>query len=199
MVQGEPLHRFKNALASKYSDAHIRKGNSTFRRIGLRYCCFCGEELASKVLLDGSREKYCQKCDRVFFDEPSPAVIVAVTNNDMILLTRSVGWNHPYWGLVAGHVISGETAEETAIREVHEEVGLDISTLEILGTYAAKSRNLLMIAFKSHTEGTDIKKSQELQEASWFKMDEPLPLRPKSIAHQVATKTFPSIRIAEAE
>lgn len=165
----------------------------------MRYCCFCGRELSSKTLLDGSREKYCQKCDRVFFDEPSPAVIVAVTHNDRILLTRSVGWNHPYWGLVAGHVASGETAEETAIREVREEVGLNVSTLEILGTYAAKARNLLMIGFKSQTEGTDIKKSQELQEAAWFKMDEPLPLRPNSIANQVATKAFPGIMIAEAE
>ena len=170
-----------------------------FRRIGLRYCCFCGEELTSKVLLDGSREKYCQKCDRVFFDEPSPAVIIAVTNNDRILLTRSVGWNHPYWGLVAGHVISGETAEETAVREVREEVGLNVSALEIIGTYAAIGRDLLMVGFKSQTECADIKKSQELQEAAWFKMDEPLPLRPDSIAHQVAAKAFPGIRIAEAK
>jgi len=170
-----------------------------FRRIGLRYCCFCGEELTSKILLDGSREKYCQKCDRVFFDEPSPAVIVAVTHNDRILLTRSVGWNHPYWGLVAGHIVSGETAEETAIREVREEVGLTVFSLEIVGTFIANARNLLMIGFRSQTEGTDIKKSQELQEAAWFKMDEPLPLRPNSIAHQVATKAFAGIRIAEAE
>jgi len=155
--------------------------------------------LASKTLLDGSREKYCQKCDRVFFDEPSPAVIVAVIHNDRILLTRSVGWNHPYWGLVAGHVASGETAEETAVREVREEVGLDVSTLEIVGTYAARARNLLMIGFESKTECTDIKKSQELQEAAWFKMDERLPLRPNSIAHQVAVKAFPGIRIAGAE
>ena len=114
-----------------------------------KYCSYCGRELVSKILLDGSTEKYCVKCDHVFFEEPSPAVIVAVMNGEKILLTRSVGWQHHYWGLVAGHVKSGETTEEAAMREVKEEVGIDTMTLEIVGTYAIKDRNLLMIGFQA--------------------------------------------------
>ena len=69
-----------------------------------KFCCFCGKKLFFKTLLDGSREKYCIECDQVFFNSPSAAVIVAVINGDRILLTRSVDWKHPYWGLVAGHL-----------------------------------------------------------------------------------------------
>jgi NAD+ diphosphatase len=154
----------------------------------LNYCQICGKELELKTLLDGSVEKYCPNCDHVFFDEPSPAVIVAVINDNNILLTRSIGWEHPYWGLVAGHIKSGETAEETAVREVNEEVGLNIKSLSILGTFASKDRDLLMIGFKAYSENTNIKKSQELEKAEWFGLNDLLPTRPSSIASQVVSK-----------
>ena len=163
----------------------------------LNYCSSCGRELTLKDLLDGTKEKYCPDCDHVYFDEPSPAVIVAVTKGDRILLARSVGWEHHHWGLVAGHVKSGETAEETAIREIREEVGLDVSELKILGTYTIRSRDLLMIGFRAETKGTKIRKSQELEEAEWFRLDEPLPLHHSAISAQIATRVFPDLRLAE--
>jgi NADH pyrophosphatase NudC (nudix superfamily) len=164
-----------------------------------KYCRFCGKPLVPKTLLDGSVEQYCPVCDRVFFDEPSPAVIVAVVNAGKILLTRSVDWKHQYWGLIAGHVKSGETAEEAAIREVQEEVGLQIHDLMFCATFALDSRGLLMIGFKAATEDKKVTMSQELEKAQWFKLDEPLPLRPCSVAHQLASRVYPSIRLAEAE
>jgi len=154
----------------------------------LRYCCFCGRELVFKTLLDGSRERYCPGCDHVFFDEPSPAVIVAVTRRDKILLTRSVEWKHPYWSLVAGHVKSGETAEEAAVREVKEETGVQIFNLQILGTYAPEHRDLLIIGYGAETDDTGIKRSQELEKADWFSLHDPLPLRPDSTAAKIVAK-----------
>lgn len=154
----------------------------------LNYCSSCGRKLNPKTLLDGSTEKYCPDCDYVFFDEPSPAVIVAVANADKILLARSVGWKHNRWGLVAGHLKSGETAEEAAIREVREEVGLRVYKLEILGTYAIRSRDLLMIGFKAETKSINIRKSRELEEAKWFSLSEPLPLHPSSISAKIAER-----------
>jgi NAD+ diphosphatase len=165
----------------------------------LNYCSSCGRELILKTLLDGSKEKWCPDCGHVFFDEPSPAVIVAVTNSDRILLTGSVGWKYAHWGLVAGHVESGETAEETAMREVHEEVGLNISELEILGTYAIRSRGLLMIGFRAETKGTNITKSRELKKAEWFRLHEPLPLHPDSVSAQIARKICPQLRLTDSK
>ncbi len=102
-----------------------------------------------------------------------------------ILLTRSVGWLHPCWRLIAGHVKSGESAEKAAIREVQEEVGLELFDLYLLKTYPLKNRNLLMIRFKAKTQQMHIEKSKELENAAWFQLSEPLPLRPNSIASQV--------------
>ena len=151
-----------------------------------------------KTLLDGAREKYCLKCDHVFFDAPSPSVIVAVTNADKILLARSVEWTHSYWGLIAGHLKAGETAEEAAIREVHEEVGLAISNLKILKTCIktnADADSYLMIAFTAEANDTQIRKGKELEKAAWFKLSEPLPLRPNAISTQIVTQTIHRVEI----
>lgn len=164
-----------------------------------KYCRFCGKQLVPKTLLDGSIEKYCPVCDHVFFDEPSPAVIAAVVNAGKILLTRSADWKHQYWGLVAGHIKSGETAEEAAAREVEEEAGLHVRRLELLATFAPETRDLLMIGFKATTEDEKITMSQELEKAEWFKLDEPLPLRPCSVAHQLASRVYSGIRLAKAK
>jgi len=158
-----------------------------------KYCCFCGKQLVLKTLSDGSTEKYCDDCDRVFFSTPSPAVIVMVTDANNVLLVRSVDWKHPYWGLISGYIKVEETAEETARREVREEVGLEITSLEFLKTYTAKDRDFLMIAFKAKTEKTFIKKSKELTDAKWFDLNEPLPMRPTSIASHIVRRVFPKI------
>jgi len=96
-----------------------------------------------------------------------------------------VGWKHAYWGLIAGHVKTGETAEEAAIREAREEVGIEIYNLTIVGTYLHKARNTLMIAFMAETNISQLSLSKELEDAAWFQLYAPLPLRPDSIAAQV--------------
>jgi NAD+ diphosphatase len=151
----------------------------------LKYCNLCGRELMLKTLLDDSEEMYCEKCDHVYFDSPSPAIILLVQEDGRVLLTRSVGWKHVYWGLIAGHVKTGETAEEAAIREAREEVGIEIYNLTILGTYLHKARNTLMIAFMAETNMSQLSLSKELEDAAWFQLYVPLPLRPQSIAAQV--------------
>ena len=153
----------------------------------MRLCPFCGKKLILKTLLDESREKYCQSCAHVFFDTPSPAIIVAVIEEDRVVLTRSVEWKHTYWGLIAGHVKSGETAEEAVIREVREEVSLEITDLTILGT-SIHNYELLMIEFTAKKKSGNITKAKELKNAMWFRLAEPLPLRPNSIASKVVTR-----------
>lgn len=164
-----------------------------------KYCCFCGKKLVLKTLYDGSNERYCDDCDHVFFPTPSPCVIVMVTNASRVLLARGIGWKHPYWALISGHIRPGEIAEKTAIREVYEEAGLEVFSLEFLRTYATKVRDLLMIAFKAETENTSIKKSSELEDAQWFDLSEPLPMRPISTAAHVVKHVFTNVKYMSSE
>lgn len=159
----------------------------------------CRKELASKTLHDGSKEKYCNSCDQVFFHTPSPCVIVIVTNADNVSLARGIEWKRPYWGLISGHVRWAETAEEAAVQEVREEVGLKVTSLRFLRTYFTERQNPLMIAFKAETMETSIKKSQELEDARWFKSCDLLPMRPESTAAHVVKHVFPKIEYTKPE
>lgn len=58
------------------------------------------------------------------------ASAVVLTNEDGLILTVSRGRGSNDWNLPGGKAEGDETPEETAIREVREETGLDIFDLE---------------------------------------------------------------------
>ena len=61
-------------------------------------------------------------------DEKACGVIIFINeeNARKYLLIRGVGKYQGYYGFPKGHVEPGETEQETAIREVKEETGLDV-------------------------------------------------------------------------
>ncbi|MHA2140418.1 MAG: NUDIX domain-containing protein [Candidatus Thorarchaeota archaeon] len=73
---------------------------------------------------------------------PSAAVDVAVTDGEKLLLVKR--GREPYkgrWALPGGFVEYGETVEETAVREVMEETGVQIKLESILGVYSDPQRD----------------------------------------------------------
>ena len=63
-----------------------------------------------------------------------PAVIVAVTNGDKILVTRYKGRPYRGYALIAGFCEIGETGEETVAREVFEEAGVKVKNIRYYTT-----------------------------------------------------------------
>jgi len=61
------------------------------------------------------------------------AAAVIVNKNGEILLQRRGDFNK--WGLLGGMMELGESAEETIIREVKEESGIDIKVEKLIGVY----------------------------------------------------------------
>ncbi len=59
------------------------------------------------------------------FPRLSPAIIVLVEHEKELLLARSRHFPPGLYSVIAGFVEPGETLEETVVREIHEEVGID--------------------------------------------------------------------------
>ena len=71
----------------------------------------------------------CPVCNNMVFPKIAPAVIIGLTNNDQIMMTKYAGREYKRYALIAGFTEIGETAEETVHREVMEEVGLKVKNI----------------------------------------------------------------------
>lgn len=67
---------------------------------------------------------FCPECHLMEYPKISPAVIIAVTDGNRILISKYAGREYKKYALLAGFNEIGETIEETVKREVMEEVGL---------------------------------------------------------------------------
>lgn len=132
------------------------------------YCPDCGAKLIKKEIGDEGEIPYCGECEKPLFDMFSSCVIVLVSDGkDKVVLLRQNYISNEYYNLVSGYIKPKETAEECAIREVEEEIGLKIDKLEFVGTEWFDKKDMLMIAFIATTNDREIKLSKEVDEAFW--------------------------------
>jgi NAD+ diphosphatase len=145
------------------------------------HCPRCG---APTERIPGEWGKRCPGCRYEHFPHLHPAVIVLVRDGDRCLLTRKAGWAPDRYGLVAGFVDNGECLEGAVHREVKEEVGVEVSDLQYVGSQNWPFPSQLMIGFVARYAGGALRiDHEELEDARWFPCDA-LPNRPSR--HSIA-------------
>ncbi len=133
-----------------------------------RFCGRCGKKM---VHSDRLRAMQCRACGNLVFPKISPAVIVAVTHGEQILLTKyATGKGYRRYALVAGFTEIGETAEETVRREVMEEVGLKVKNIRYYKTQPWGFASDLLLGFFCELDGSpEIHMDrEELSVAQWI-------------------------------
>ena len=71
----------------------------------------------------------CPACGNMIFPRINPAVIIALTDGDNLMLATHAALTYKRYGLIAGFIEIGETAEEAVAREVMEEIGLKVKNI----------------------------------------------------------------------
>jgi 8-oxo-dGTP diphosphatase len=69
------------------------------------------------------------------FSGRTTAAILEFPNNEILLIKRATVPFKGFWALPGGRVDAGETVEETVVREVKEETGLDVTIVKKIGEY----------------------------------------------------------------
>ncbi len=106
----------------------------------------------------------------------TPAASALVVHGDRILLVRSTR-TQKYWAFPGGKSEPGESAADTAVREVKEEVGLRVTLTRELGKYRLESSGFEITCFASTAPSMDLKlDSSEILEARWCAFEEALQL-----------------------
>ncbi len=134
-----------------------------------RFCGGCGSALGL------CKSGYCARCAQCGLEHhprTDPAIIVAVSDGDRLLLGRQAGWPAKRWSVLAGFVEPGESLEQAVAREVMEEAGVPV--LET--TYAASQPwpfpAALMVGFHAQALPLEPSVGDELEQARWFSVDE---------------------------
>ncbi len=135
---------------------------------------YCGRCATKMKLHDTERALQCPNCGNLIYPTLSPSVIVAITNQDKLLLTKYAYGVYRNYALVAGYAEVGEELEETVRREVMEEVGLKVKNITYYKTQPWPFSGALLIGYFAEVDGDDTVTLQEseLSEATWFKRED---------------------------
>ena len=71
--------------------------------------------------------------DQTSDEKPGISAAIIIQEGRVLMVRRRVGEGELLWQFPAGGIEAGETAEEAAAREAHEETGLKVEPVKLLG------------------------------------------------------------------
>ena len=149
---------------------------------------FCGRCQTPTVHDTRERMLRCPNCGNMIFPKISPAVIIAVTDGNRLLLSKYAGRAYTRYALLAGYTEIGETIEETVQREVMEEVGLKVKNIRYYKSQPWSFSNTLLLGFFCDLDGDEKIRldREELAMAEWFEREDiPEPASLKSLTAEM--------------
>lgn len=148
---------------------------------------FCGRCATATEPSNGERGLKCPACELVVYPRVAPAMITLITRgapgpDQEALLARGVRFPMPMYSCLAGFVEPGEDLEGAVIREVKEEVGVDVDDVRYVGSQPWPFPHSLMVGFRvNYTGGEIVCEESEIMDANWYRKDD-LPMIPPNIS-----------------
>jgi ADP-ribose pyrophosphatase YjhB (NUDIX family) len=111
------------------------------------HCAYCGAPFTAP---DDPYPRTCGTCKQIHYLNPTPVVIVLVPveGEGLLVGKRGIEPKKGWWALVSGFMESGETPEETGVRELFEEIGLVAQPEDFVPAGFAKAPELVLIFLK---------------------------------------------------
>ena len=159
-----------------------------------RYCGRCGNEMRK---VSWEMAMHCDKCKHRVYPRVSPCIIVAIHDGKRILLAKGV--RHKEAGMystLAGFVESAESLEQAVHREVFEEVGVTLKSVEYIDSQPWPFPHSLMVGYIAEYKSGEICiQENEIVDAQWFDIDDLPSIPPKfSIAGRLIEETLRRIK-----
>ena len=134
------------------------------------YCNYCGN--INKFDLEEGAFR-CECKNALNYPSISPCIITLIYDDERILLGRSKFFPQNMYSTLAGFIEAGESAEQALIREVSEEVNVEVSQIEYYSSQSWPFPSQLMLGYKCKYErGEIVLNDKELEEARWFNIKE---------------------------
>jgi NAD+ diphosphatase len=132
-----------------------------------RYCGRCGSPTGA-VQAGHVRQCGNPSCGLQQFPRIDPAVIVLITDGERALLGRQPSWPPGRYSTIAGFVEPGESLEDAVAREVREETGVELASIDYHSSQPWPFPSSLMLGFTALAATTAIQRvDDELEDARW--------------------------------
>lgn len=131
------------------------------------FCGICG---SPNQLRSAGHRLVCsnEECARESFPRIDPAIIVLVTHGDSCLLGRNAKWRPKHFSTLAGFVEPGESLEDAVVREVYEEVQVNLKDIRYVSSQPWPFPASAMCGFYAEAVDRNSGSSEEVDEARWF-------------------------------
>jgi NAD+ diphosphatase len=147
------------AQAKSMIDWHARHG----------FCAVCGSRTQPG---DAGYKRQCDSCKAEHFPRTDPVVIMLATHNGRALLGRQKSWPAKMFSALAGFLEPGESIEEAVARELDEEAGVRVSSVQYHSTQPWPYPSSLMIGCFASAVTDEINVDGiEIAEARWFERE----------------------------
>jgi 8-oxo-dGTP diphosphatase len=114
-----------------------------------KFCPRCSGRLQQKVIQAKEPPRLvCTECGFVFYLDPKLAAIAIIPWEDgLVLARRAIEPGYGLWVAPGGFVDVGELVEDAVVREVREEVFLNVQINRLLNVYSYPGRTTVIVAY----------------------------------------------------
>jgi len=158
-----------------YSGRHGYDIDAQDNHGALEYCPRCGARLVESAVRDTKRPT-CSDCHFILYVNPAPVTATLVEQGgELLLVRRKYDPGVGRWCLPTGFIESGETPEESAVREVREESGLEVALTGIFDSWATGEdprTPVVCFAFTARVVGGTLEAGDDASEARFFPLND---------------------------
>lgn len=135
-----------------------------------RFCPACGTSLEARHLRVGEPARLvCIGCQGVLYLDPKVvACVIVEIGGKILLMRRKRPDNSDKWLLPGGYVDEGEQIEHAAVREIREEVNLDIALDSLVGVFSYPGWPPVIIVYSARLSDARPQAGEETEDLDLF-------------------------------
>lgn len=140
----------------------------------MKYCSQCGQPVEILIPPGDNRPRHvCGSCHTIHYQNPKIVTgTLPVWEDQVLLCKRAIEPRYGLWTLPAGFMETGETTEEAAARESHEEANANIEIQQLYTVISLPHIDQVYMLYRASLSDLDFSAGEETLEVKLFQEQE---------------------------